>query len=69
MKTVTIHVYRIYGTRDEYQGDLLYRGKLIASFDRRHVLNWESIKQGLIDRCKAYAELAHFTHYKIEVSE
>lgn len=65
MKTATLYIYQLHGC-NEWQCDVTYRGSVLASFNRMHVLNWESMKQGCIDRAKAWAECNGFTHYKIK---
>jgi hypothetical protein len=65
MKTATIRINEIFGAKGDLCADIFYRGKLLASFDRRHILDWSSQFQGLADRSKAYCQQYGFSHYKI----
>jgi hypothetical protein len=65
MKTATIRVNHIFGTKNAYCADVFYRGKLLATFDRRVVLDWESQAAALANYAKGFAVSKGFTHYKI----
>lgn len=65
MKTATLDVYQLFGC-NEWQCDVTYCGKILASFNRMHVVGWESMKRGVTDRAKAWAECNGFTHYKFK---
>lgn len=64
MKTATIRVNHIYGTRGDYCADIFYRGKRLATFDKRNILSWDSQAQGLLNYSRAWAQAHGFTHYK-----
>lgn len=64
MKTATIRINHIFGTKNDYCADVFYRGKLLASFDRRVLLSWESQAQGLLNHARAWVLARGFTHYK-----
>lgn len=64
MKTATIRINKIFGTRGDFCADVFYRGKLLATFDKRHILSWESQPQGLLNYSRAWVMARGFTHYK-----
>jgi len=57
MKTATIRVNLIFGTMSEYCADIFYRGKLLYSFDGKHVGE-------LLAKSRAWAHAQGFTHTK-----
>ena len=68
MKTATIHIYNPFGT-SELVGDVLYRGRVVASFDRSKP--WVYDQDGLMSSrkaiglaCRRWADVNRFTHYK-----
>jgi len=64
MKTAKISIYLMHGTNN-YCADIFYKGKLIASFDRR-VLKYDlSQSRGLSEYAQNWALNNGFTHAKI----
>jgi hypothetical protein len=68
MKTATIHIYNPFGT-SELVGDVLYRGRVLASFDRSSPWVYDmdgltSTRVAISLACRRYSELNMFTHYK-----
>ncbi len=68
MKTATIRIYNPFGT-SELVGDVLYRGRVVASFDRSKP--WVYDQDGLMSlpnaiglACRRWADVNRFTHYK-----
>ena len=59
MKTATITLYHIYGTRCGISADVTYRGKLIYS------IQGNEPEQKLCDMARKWAHNAGFTHTKI----
>ena len=62
MKTATIRINHIFGTKNEYCADIFYRGKLLASFDRRVLDLAVSVPNGLLNHSRAWALRNGFTH-------
>jgi len=63
MKTATISIYLMHGTGN-YCADIFYRGKLIASFDRRVLTQDLSQSRGLSEYAQKWALNNGFTHAK-----
>jgi hypothetical protein len=68
MKTATIRIYNPFGT-SELVGDVLYRGRVLASFGRSEP--WVYQMDGLTSQriaiglaCRRWADVNRFTHYK-----
>jgi hypothetical protein len=67
MKTATIEIHHIYGTKNQYLAMVKYRNKVLKRLDCNDVLSWDAMKRGLINAAKAWATVNGFSHYKIEV--
>jgi hypothetical protein len=59
MKTATITIYHIFGTKAGKSADITYRGKLLYSFS-----GIES-DQELCDKARKWAKAQNFTHTRI----
>lgn len=69
MKTATIWVNRVLFT-NKWAACVLYRGKVIKHFDQSDVSSaYSSVRQGIIDACKIFAQSRGFTHFKIEADK
>ena len=64
MKTATIRVNHIFGTKNDYCADVCYRGKLLATFDRRVLDLAVSQANGLLNHSRAWALRNGFSHVK-----
>jgi len=64
MKTAKISVYIIHGTFN-YCVDVLYKRKILASFDRRVLPQSANQKQSLIDHATRWAMNTGFTRIKL----
>ncbi len=58
MKTATINIYHIYGTKNGIAADVTYRGKLLVCFDGQDVQSLESL-------ARIWARNRNFTHTKV----
>jgi hypothetical protein len=65
MKTATIRVNHIYGTKNDYCADIFYRGKLLASFDRRVLDLAVSQPQGLLNWARTWAYRNGFSNVSV----
>lgn len=63
-KTATIRIYSIYGS-SHIICDVLYRGKVLMSFDRRNLESHESVTEGLKQRAVSWITRNGFTNYKL----
>jgi hypothetical protein len=62
MKTAKIRVNHIFGTKNDYCADVFYRGKLLASFDKRVLDLSVSQLDGLLNWARTWALRNGFTH-------
>jgi len=58
MKTATIKIYHIYGTKNGFSADVSYRGKLLVCFDGRDVHILENM-------ARIWARNRNYTHTKV----
>jgi hypothetical protein len=58
MKTATINIYHIYGTKNGFSADVTYRGKMLASFDGQDVQSLEAL-------ARIWARNRSYTHTKV----
>ena len=59
MKTATINVYHVWGSKSTTAADVRYRGKLLRAYMSRET------PQALLDQARAWAHAHGFTHTKI----
>jgi len=62
-KTATVDVYLMWGTH-EWVADILYRGEILATVDRRDLASHESLKIGVTEKAKIKALSMGFTRIK-----
>lgn len=58
MKTATIKIYHIYGTKNGIAADVTYKGKLLVCFDGHDIQSLES-------RARVWARNRNYTHTKV----
>jgi len=58
MKTATINIYHIYGTKNGFSADVTYKGKLLVCFDGRDI-------QALESMARIWARNRNYTHTKV----
>lgn len=58
MKTATINVYHVYGTRNTVAGRVMYRGRVLWSVTANETPN------AIMKLCSAWATSNGFTHIK-----
>ena len=59
MKTATIRVYHVFGTKSLFASDIFYRGKMRAFFEGK------GNPQTYTDKAQAWAHANGFTHTKV----
>lgn len=65
MKTATIRVNHIFGTKNEYCADIFYRGKLIKSFDSSKFSGFGSKPNSLAAVAQQWAHANTFSHCRV----
>ena len=58
MKTATVRIYHIFGTKNEFCADVMYRGRLLRYF-------YGEGPQALCDKARAFAHAQGYTHTKV----
>lgn len=58
MKTATINVYRVFGTRNTVSGRVMYRGRVLWSVTANETPN------AILKQCTEWAKANWFTHIK-----